>query len=158
VWGDEVYPVNTDIRSRFDFSDLRISAGYSFFRTADKEVGVGLGFHVAAYDLSLSANAIGDEQEDVTAPLPVLSLYGQFALTERWAIGARLDRFSLLYENYDGSLTALGLDLTYQPFRHVGFGVSYRSLFISLEAEDEGRTLKAEQTFQGPMFFMNVSF
>jgi hypothetical protein len=158
VWGDEVYPVNTDIRSRFDFSDLRISAGYSFFRTADKEVGVGLGFHVAAYDLSLSANAIGDEQEDVTAPLPVLSLYGQFALTERWAIGARLDRFSLSYDKYDGSLTALGLDLTYQPFRHVGFGVSYRSLFISLEAEDEGRTLKAEQTFQGPMFFMNVSF
>jgi hypothetical protein len=27
-----------------------------------------------------------------------------------------------------------------------------------VEAEDEGRTLKAEQTFQGPMFFMNVSF
>ena len=157
-WGDEVYPINTEIRSRFDFSDLRVSAGYAFFKTVDKEVGVGLGLHVAAYDVSLSANAIGNEQEDVTAPLPVLSVFGQFALTERWAIGARLDRFSLSYENYDGSLTALGLDLAYQPFRHVGFGVSYRSLFISLEAEKDGRTLKAEQTFQGPMFFMNASF
>jgi hypothetical protein len=157
-WGEEVYPVNTELRSRFDFSDLRVSAGYSFFKTVDKEVGVGLGLHVAAYDVSISANAIGEEQEDVTAPLPVLSLYTQFALTERWAIGGRLDRFSLSYENYDGSLTALAIDIAYQPFRHVGFGLSYRSLFISLEAEKDGRTLKAEQTFQGPMFFMNASF
>ena len=34
----------------------------------------------------------------------------QFALTERWALGARMDRFSLNYDKFDGSLTsALGL-------------------------------------------------
>jgi hypothetical protein len=157
-WGENVYPVNTNVQSKFDFSDLRVSVGYSFFKRTDKEIGVGLGLHVAAYDVALSTNAIGDEQQDVTAPLPVLSFYGQFALTERWAIGARLDRFSLSYENYDGSLSALGIDVQYQPFRHVGFGVGYRSLFIDLEAEKSGRTLKVEQSFQGPLLFMNVSF
>ena len=108
--------------------------------------------------MALSANAIGEEQQDVTAPLPVLSFYGQFALTERWAIGARLDRFSLSYENYEGSLTAIGIDVSYQPFRHVGFGVGYRSLFIDVEAEKSGRTLKVDQSFQGPLVFMNVSW
>lgn len=157
-WGENVYPVNSTVRSKFDFSDLRVSAGYSFFRTRDKEVGVGLGLHVAAYDVGLSANAIGNEEQDVTAPLPVLSVYGQFALTERWAVGARLDRFSLSYQNYDGSLGALGVDVMYQPFRHVGFGFAYRALFIDVEAEKSGRHLKADQSFQGPMLYMNVSF
>ena len=157
-WGENVYPVNATVRSKFDFSDLRISAGYSFFRTRDKELGADLGLHVAAYEVGLSANAIGDEQQDVTAPLPVLSLYGQFALTDRWAVSARIDRFSLSYENYDGSLTALGLDVMYQPFRHFGFGVGYRNLFIDLEAEKSGRTLKVDQSFQGPLVYVNVSF
>jgi len=32
------------------------------------------------------------------------------------------------------------------------------ALLIALEAEKDGRTLKAEQTFQGPMLFVNASF
>ena len=157
-WGDNFYPVNSTVHSRFDFSDLRLSVGYSFFKRADKEIGVGFGFHVAAYDVALSSNTIGDEQEDVTAPLPVLSFYGQFALTNRWAVGARLDMFALSYENFDGRLTSMGIDVMYQPFRHVGFGLGFRSLAVNLEIEDDDRHLKAKQTFHGPMLFMNVSF
>lgn len=157
-WGDKVYPINASVQSKFDFSDLRVSVGYSFFKTRDKELGVGLGLHVAAYDVGLSANTVGNEQQDVTAPLPVLSFYGQFALTDQWAVSGRLDRLSLSYQNYDGSLTAMGLDLMYQPFRHVGFGLGYRSLYINLDAEASGRTLQLKQSFQGPLVFMNLSF
>lgn len=157
-WGDVVFPVNTRVLSKFDFSDLRISGGYSFFRTKDKELGVGFGFHVAAYDVSLSSNATGGESQNVTAPLPVGSIYGQFALTERWAVSGRMDRFSLSYGKFDGSLTALGLDLMYQPFRNVGFGLGSRSLYISMDAQQNDRTLKFRQTFQGPVLYMNASF
>ena len=72
----------------------------------------------------------------------MLSFYGQFGLTDRWAVGSRLDLFSVSYENYDGALTAAG----------------YRSLVIRLEAEKDARHLKAKQTFRGPMLFMNASF
>jgi hypothetical protein len=157
-FGDRVFPINAVVNSQFNFSDLRISAGYSFFRTPDKELGVGLGLHATAYDISLSANSVGSQSEDVTAPLPVLSVYGQFALTQQWAVAARLDRLSLSYDKYDGSLTALGLDLMWQPFRHVGFGLGQRSLYISLTATDADRTLKVKQALQGPIFYVNVSF
>ena len=157
-WGDQVFPVNSNVRSEFDFFDLRVSAGYAFFKRPDKELGIALGFHIAAYDVSLTANTIPTEQQDVLAPLPVLSFYGQFALTEQWAVGARLDRFSLSYDKYEGSLSAMGLDLTYQPFRHVGFGVAYRALFIRMEATDDVKTLRFKQTFEGPLLYMNVSF
>lgn len=157
-WGENTYPVNANVTTKFDFFDLRVSAGYSFFRTRDKELGAGLGLHVAGYDVGLTANAIGTEEQDITAPLPVISLYGQFALTDRWAVSARLDRFSLSYENYDGSLGAIGLDVLYQPFRNVGFGAGYRGLFISAEVEKSARKLKVEQTFHGPLLFMTASF
>jgi len=158
-WGDQVFPINTQVSTKFNFSDLRVSAGYSFFRTTDKELGVGLGLHLASYDVSLASSAGGAGQgEDVLAPLPVLSIYGQFALTDRWAVGTRLDRFSLKYDRYDGSLTALNLDVLYQPFRHVGFGAGYRGLFVKLEVEEDRATAKFRQTFEGPTFYMNVSF
>lgn len=157
-WGDTVYPVNAHVDSRFNFSDLRVSAGYSFFRRPDKEVGVGAGLHIAQYDVSLSANGSASESSVVTAPLPVLSVYSQFALTERWAISARLDRFVLKYDTFDGSISAIGLDLMYQPFRHVGVGLGTRSLYINASAESGNRKAIFRQTFQGPLLFVSVSF
>jgi hypothetical protein len=158
TWGDQTIPVNASVQTKFNFSDLRVSVGYSFFRRKDKELGVGLGLHMAAYDISLTTANFGSEGEDVLAPLPVLSAYGQFALTDTWAVGARLDRFSLSYDKYEGSLTSLALDLLYQPFRHVGFGAGYRALAIRAEAEGDHATLRMRQTFQGPLVYMNVSF
>jgi hypothetical protein len=47
-WGDVVYPVNAQVNSKYGFSDLRTSVGYSFYKTSDKELGIGLGLHVLA--------------------------------------------------------------------------------------------------------------
>jgi hypothetical protein len=158
TWGDVVYPINTQVSSSFDFSDLRVSAGYSFFRTKDKELGVGLGFHVAAYDISLTAAAVGSESEDVTAPLPVLNIYGQFALTDRWAVGARLDRLSLNYDKYEGSIGSLGVDLMYQPFRNFGLGLGYRATVFDLKVSENNRELEVRQNFSGPILFLTANF
>jgi hypothetical protein len=157
-WGDQTFTAGTEVLSRFDFSDIRTSVGYSFFKTADKELGVGFGFHVASYDAALSAASVGTQAKKVLAPLPVLSAFGQFALTETWAVGARLDRFVVSYENYDGNVTSMAVDLNYQPFRHVGFGLAYRSLFITLKATGSTLTAQFQQTFQGPLLYMNASF
>lgn len=162
VWGDQTFPIGAQIESKFNFSDTRVSAGYSFFRTADKELGVGLGFHVASYDVGLTGSAngatIGTEAKKVLAPLPVLSAYGQFALTETWAVGARLDRFVVSYDKYYGNISSMAVDVNYQPFRHVGFGLAYRSLFILAKATGDQLTARFAQTFQGPLLYMNASF
>lgn len=157
-WGDTTFPVNTQISSKFNFNDLRVSAGYSFFRTPDKELGFGLGLHMASYDVSMNSPVTSGEGQDVLAPLPVLSFYGQFALTDRWAVGARLDRFTLEYDKFSGSLTSLGLDLQYQPFKHVGFALGYRAMAIRAEVEGDRVTGKFRQTFEGPMLSVSVSY
>ncbi|HEY6240233.1 MAG TPA: hypothetical protein VIW78_05285, partial [Burkholderiales bacterium] len=158
TWGGQVFPINSQVDSRFDFSDTRVSVGYSFFRTADKELGAAFGLHLAKYHASLSTASSGSEAGNVLAPLPVLSVYGIFALTDEWAVGGHLDRFSMSYDHYDGNISSIAVDLRYQPFRHVGFGLGYRSLFITLTHSGPDKTVQFNQTFQGPLLSMNASF
>src|SRR3974377_194970 len=40
TWNGITYTAGTEVLSRFNFSDIRTSLGYSFFRTKDKELGV----------------------------------------------------------------------------------------------------------------------
>jgi len=128
------------------------------FKTTDKELGVGFGLHVMGYDAKISSLAIGSESKRVTAPLPVFTFYGGFSMDDKWSIAARLDRFSLTYDQYSGSITGMGLELLYQPFRHFGFGVGYQSLFIDFEATRGDFVGKINQTMQGPTAFLNASF
>jgi hypothetical protein len=158
TWNGQTFTAGTEVLSKFNFSDIRTSVGYSFFKTKDKELGVGFGFHVASYDVGLQAASVGDQAKKVLAPLPVLSAYGQFALTDEWAVGGRLDRFTMSYDKYDGNVTSIGIDVAYQPFRHVGFGLAYRSLFIILKATGPDFSAQFNQTFQGPLLYMNASF
>ena len=95
------------------------------------------------------------------APLPVVSLYGGFALNEQWSVGARLDLFSLTYEQYHGGITVLGLNLLYQPFRHVGFGVGYTGLFLNFQADSTRAGLvsrKVQPERAGPHFLPDRKF
>lgn len=158
TWNGITYNAGTEIQSRFNFSDFRTSVGYSFFKRKDKDLGVSFGLHVASYDVGLQAGTSGDQAKKITAPLPVLSAYGQVALTDEWSVGGRLDRFVMSFDNYAGNVTSLGVDVNYQPFRHVGFGLAYRSLFIDLTAKGTDFTASFHQSFQGPLLYMNASF
>jgi hypothetical protein len=40
----------------------------------------------------------------------------------------------------------------------VGFGLAYRSLFIVLKANGPDYAAEFNQTFQGPLLYMNASF
>jgi hypothetical protein len=160
-WGDVVYPINAEVSSKLNFWDLRTSVGYSFYKTSDKELGVGLGLHVLGYQASLGTPTQGTEGGNVLAPLPVLSIYGGFALNEQWSVSARLDEFSLTYQQYHGGITVLGLNLLYQPFRHVGFGLGYTALFLNFSATSSGLGSfegKFNQNLQGPTFYLTASF
>jgi hypothetical protein len=160
-WGDVVYPINAQVTSKLNFSDLRTSVGYSFYKTSDKELGVGLGLHWLWWQGSLGTETQGTEGGNLLAPLPVISFYGGFALDEQWSVGARVDVFSLTYQQYHGGITVLGLNLLYQPFRHVGFGVGYTGLFLNFQADSTGLGSlqgKLNQNLQGPSFYITASF
>jgi hypothetical protein len=137
---------------------IRISTGYSFFKRRDKELGVGIGLHVAGIKTSIQSAGIGAESTDVLAPLPVLNLYGAFALTNEWAVRMRMDWLSLSYDEYSGDIRGTAIDVLYRSFRHVGFGVGLRTLIVDVEIDSSDWRGKARTAFSGPTAFMSVSF
>jgi hypothetical protein len=157
-WGNQTYPIGTTVNSTYDFSDARIGVGYSFFKRPDKELGVGVGLHVASVKSSIQASGTNAEAADVLAPLPVLSLYGAFALTNEWALRVRADWFSVNYGAYSGGLRSTAVDVLYQPFRNVGFGLGSRTLVLDVEVDKTSWHGKARSAFSGPTAYLTVSF
>lgn len=157
-WGDETFPAGTTVTADFDVSVARLSAGYSFFKTPDKELGVALGFHVTALEAEISSSGGNADAGKVLAPLPVLSMYGQVALTDVWALSGRLDAFKLSYDPYQGHIYSLGIDATCQPWRHVGFGLGFRTLEMEASAEGSDWTGAIRTNYTGPIVFLAVTF
>ena len=157
TWGDVTYPAGVTVNSTFVMSDLRASVGYSFFRTQDKEIGLGLGLHATAFKLALDG-AVGARAESVTAPLPVLALYTNIALTDRWALAARADWLSLSYDNYSGGVRSIAFDIVYQPFKNWSFGVGMHNLSLRLDVDEGAAKMRARMSLQGPAAFASFSF
>ncbi len=157
-WGDQVFPVDTGLLALYDVSVLRLSLGYAFFRRRDKELGVALGVHGTRIEAALEDSAGNGDEGKLLAPLPVLSLYGGIALTDRWSVGMHVDAFSLEYEQYSGRVLSNAIDLIYRPLRHVGLGLGYRDLFVDLEADNSDFRGKVESDTRGPVAFLSLNF
>jgi hypothetical protein len=157
-WGDNTYPIGTTVDSSYKISDLRAAVGYSFFRRPDKELGVGFGFHRAGLETSLDAATGGATNQSVTAPLPFLMLYGNFALTDTWALSVRTDWLSLSYDKYSGGIRATAIDFVYQPFTHWAFGFGVHSLTLRLDVNNPSSQLQTRLIFQGPAAFASFSY
>jgi hypothetical protein len=158
TWGD-LPPIaaGTTVNSVYNFYDARMSVGYTFFKRRDKELGIGLGLHVAGIKTSLEAGALGAEAVDVLAPLPVMNLYGRFA-NRPMAVRLRMDWLSLTYGDYSGDVRNTAIDVLYQPFRHVGFGLGIRNLVLDLKIDNPDWVGRARSVYTGPAAFMTVSF
>lgn len=157
-WGDLNIPVEAAVRGSTNLDDLRVSVGYSFFRRKDKEIGIGLGVHVMSLDASLSTRNLGSDRGSQSAPLPVVTMYAQMALTDRWLFRVRVDRLSLDTGEVDGSVFSSGTDFVYQPWRHFGVGLGYRDINIQVSSTSDDWRGKAQIRHTGPYLFVSSTF
>jgi len=158
TWGDNTFTAGTTVDTEFDVSDLRAAVGYSFFRRQDKELGIAAGLHTLAFKAAISAAGVGGRSESVTAPLPVFALYGNFALTDRWALAVRTDWLSVAYDKYAGSIRSTAFDVVYQPWKHFALGFGMHNLTLSIDVDNPNSKIAARMVLQGPAAFASVSF
>jgi len=158
TWGDTTIPAGTNVKANFDVTVLRVGCGYSFFKTQDKELGVALGFHVTKFEAGLEATGFSTEDAKVTAPLPVGSVYGQFALTDEWSLQGRLDAFRIQYDPFYGNILSIGVDALWQPWRHLGFGLGWRTLQVAGGVSGDNWEGELSTTYTGPIAFISSSF
>jgi hypothetical protein len=101
--------------------------------------------------------------ERFTAPLPVVGLRGEVALTERWRLKGGVDVFYLQFDQTTGALADSSLAIEYLAFKHVGFGLGVNNLRLKVKANadnDLGLDLDGQLKFNftGAMFYVKAFF
>jgi hypothetical protein len=157
-WGDQTFPVSASVSSEFDSNIYRLSAGYSFIKDNQKELGAVLGFHVTDFKASLAAPTFGAQSGNALAPLPTIGAYGAYAFNPRWLLSGRADYFSLNYNQYNGKLLNFSAGVEYRFVRNFGASLAWRRIDYELTATKSNFNGGLEYKFSGPMLSLVGSF
>ncbi|NIO39065.1 MAG: hypothetical protein GTO41_01985, partial [Burkholderiales bacterium] len=74
------------------------------------------------------------EDEEFTAPLPMLGLRADVLLTPRWRLKADLNLFYLKYQEFTGRLADTLIAIEYLPWKNFGFGAGLNSITYGVDA------------------------
>jgi hypothetical protein len=135
---DQTFSAGTTVDSLFDLKIIRGAYSYSLFQDERLDLGLSAGVYVAPIKIRLSSSRTGAaEEESITAPLPVLGLRFDFAITPKFFLKQNIDFFYLQYQNFQGSLVDAKIALEYNVWKHLGFGIAYDYLRIQVKAEGQ---------------------
>jgi hypothetical protein len=127
------------VESNFDFDIYELAYSYSFFQDERIDLAAGIGFFIMPLDFGLRSSGVVDEDGSAsfTAPLPVFGLRMDVALTPKWFLRTGSQVFYLEYDNFTGSVLEFKVAVEYNPWKHVGMGLGFDALKVSLEADGE---------------------
>jgi hypothetical protein len=123
---DRIFPVGTTVDSLFDLKIIRAAYSYSFFQDERFDLGLSAGLYVAPIKIRVSSTSSGAaEEQSITAPLPVVGLRFDFAITPKFFLKESIDVFYFQYQNFSGGLFDAKVGLEYNIWKYVGVGVAY---------------------------------
>ncbi|MDY6792558.1 MAG: hypothetical protein SWH54_14955 [Thermodesulfobacteriota bacterium] len=137
--GDTLFPLGTEVTTSFDLQVFKGAYSYSFFQDDRIDLGASFGLFVMPIDFKIDAYGAfeGHESESITAPLPVLGLRADFAITPKLFLKYNVDFFYLEMGQFEGAITDSNLVLEYNAFKYLGFGIGLERFNIYIKAEDE---------------------
>ena len=163
TWRGQTYPIDTQVSGEFDSRLTALSYLYSFYRTPDTELSVGLGLHavrltagVSAQGTSASVSAGGSSS--ATAPLPVVGLRGATKITGNVGAELRYQWFGIKVGDYDGDLNVVNAAINWFPWKHVGFEAGYSYTRYNLKVSRDNWHGEATYEFKGPTLSLVAAF
>jgi len=164
-WGDEVYPINAELRAEFKFSVVELAYEYAFLRRDNYEVGGTIGLHYTGLEASLKAERTStgevidrSNKASVDVPLPVIGLRGLWKLPHDFYVDAQGQFFAISIDEYDGNLQDYRLMLTWQPKPWLGVGVGYNSFKVDVDVGKDRFNGSLDWKYDGPMIYYSASF
>jgi len=137
-WQDLVFKEGTFANAGVDLTVTRLFFGRELWTGPKYEFGAGIGFHwleIGAFiegEIILEDGGTGFERGSVEAgfPMPNLGLWYMYSWSPKWVAIARGDWLDVDVGDYSGSLWSAMVGVNYQPFEHVGFGLSYNNFVL----------------------------
>ncbi|NEU09624.1 hypothetical protein GZH53_14955 [Flavihumibacter sp. R14] len=163
IFGDETYPVNTEIDAFFETKIYRFSYGYAVLAKPRYELGLMIGTHVVETGTGLTVvgtnvGGTASSDFDFTAPLPDLGIWGGYAISDRVAVNGELGYLSLKVDETDGRITTYNIAVTYKPIEHLHLALAYTGLNFRVDVTRNTLEGHLKWGYNGPSFAATYAF
>jgi len=130
-------PAGSGVSSETKLDLYRGSYSYSFLQDDRIDLAVVGGLYVAPMSININGTSgfTGTVEQSFTAPLPVVGLRADFALTPKWFLRTNFDVFYISIDEYTGFLTDVQVAAEYKAWKNVGFGLGFDTMHLEIEAE-----------------------
>ncbi len=159
VWDDTTYPISTQVDAKIDLAIYKAAYTWAFFKRGRSFLGATVGLYIADIGASLSAPTVGSvESNDVTAPLPVVGLRGEYRFADRWSVRGSGEIFAVEYGDYDGSLYDFFLGLDFSATESVAVGVGVNSVQLDVGVSRGSFQGDLDWQYDGAMVYVKFDF
>jgi hypothetical protein len=145
------------INTEFKWNTVSAFYTWSFLQTNKYEVGLNIGAHVTTFKFSVASTnlpMLKADSKSVTAPLPVLGLMGAYAFTPKLVLRADAGWFGIKVGEVEGSQWAVNLDLEYNMWKYMGFGIGYKFYTLDVDITEDDFKASINTTYNGFTLFL----
>lgn len=159
-FGDEIFAIDTVVTVTSDLTVVKTDYTFALLARDRGYLGITGGLYVSQTTLGISAaNVSAREEQDVTAPLPVVGLRGDYAITDHITLRGVVQIFDYSADNVDGSLTDFYFGADYSFGDHWAVGLAWNEVTMTLSAEDDnGRNGSLDWGYDGALLYVKFDF
>lgn len=158
-FGDEIFDINTVVSAEADLLIVKAAYTWSFLVADSGYLGLTAGLYLASTKASIGEPNVGRaETEDITAPLPVVGLRGEYAIAPRWTLRGSGEIFKVEIDNVDGSLTDFYIGIDYQVVDRLAVGLGYNSVTIEVDSTNDDFSGLLDWTYDGALLYFKLGF
>lgn len=158
TWDDTTFPISTQLDAQLDLAIYKIAYTWMFLTRERSFLGATAGLYVADISARLAAASGARESNDLTAPLPVVGLRGEYRFADRWSLRGSGEIFAIEYDAYDGSLYDVFLGLDFRFTENVAVGLGVNSVRLDVDVTKSKFQGDLEWQYEGAMAYLKFDF
>lgn len=159
TWNDTTYPLNAQLDADLDLTIYKAAYTWLFLKRDRSFLGATAGLYIADIGATLSASGVGSiEANDLTAPLPVVGLRGEYRFADRWSLRGSGEVFAIDYGDYDGSLYDLFFGIDFSVTDSIALGAGVNSVKLDVGVSKSGFSGDLDWQYEGAMAYLKFDF
>ncbi|MDX2444867.1 MAG: hypothetical protein QNK30_13810 [Bacteroidales bacterium] len=161
--GDNIFPIGTEVNSRLNISNFKVNYDFNFYMDKRVKLGFTVGLFIMPINFSLTAMGFSEGSAYFVAPLPVLGIQSNFAITPKIFLRQNIQILYLEISNFKGNILDFNARIEYNVWKHIGFGLGINSHRMSISGVKDGENLldfdgSLKTGYTGLLFFAKYYF
>jgi hypothetical protein len=173
-WGDYTFLANGQVTAEQKFQVYELNYEFAFLRRDNYEIVASGGIHFDQLSLKLSGNAsltvdtptgpveqaatLTTKQSSVPAPLPVLGLRGDWAVSDHVYLEASGQVFKFSYQGINGNWSDLRAGAAWMFNHHFGVGIGYDRFATHVDVSKGSFSGRLNVGYQGALIYVKGGF